>query len=246
MRQTKFDCPGIGPFYLKGGAINHGHDFLARANCNREAVDLLVFFDSRGIGATFDGSLAQRIILHAKARPYLLICRPLHLMTWATLVNFLSLNNLRPKQIVTNMGFVDFTPKKQSVLEDSIEQVEAIMGSNIAIPIFAEDYILSNGETEPLFVMEYDSAYADKINYVLNDCSTFVLNTPGLSSDIHIERERPNSFFTMIEKSNHFNRSLMVNHVFDFSGFTEKQTYDGVHYTSLGSEMIFREIQGVL
>ncbi len=246
MSEVRFDAPCIGALYLKGGAVNHGYDYLVRGNCGRDKLDLLVFFDSRGIGASFDDSLANRIMSHAKVGRYLMICRPLNLTTWATLCNFLLLNDLRPKKIITNMGFVDFTPKKQSVLEDAIKQVETLIGPNVAAYSFVENYAVSSGTMKPLYAMRYSNAYADKINHALRNCETFVINTPTLSRDIRIERERPKSFFSMIDKSNHFNRSLQVKHVFDFSCFDEDQTYDGVHYTSLGSEMIFREIQGVL
>ncbi len=36
--------------------------------------------------------------------------------TWATLINFLKLNqNIKFKYLITNMGFNDFTPKKKKI-----------------------------------------------------------------------------------------------------------------------------------
>lgn len=172
-----------------------------------------------------------------------MVCRPLELTTWATLVNFMHFNKLAPQTLVTNMGFVDFTPKKQIILEDAIQQIEAVMGQDIATFDFAENYVLSNGESVPLYSMKYRDAYKEKIEEIVEKQRTFIINTPLVDADICIERERPNSFFSGVADTSEFNRSIKGACVVDFPKIDESFTYDAVHYTKLGSDLIFRIIK---
>jgi len=185
-----------------GSSLHDGHDRLLRANCTRDALEVLLFLDSRGVGAQFSGSLAERILTRMHAtRGYLAVCRPLEMTTWATLFNFLSINALQPRQIITNMGFVDFTPKKQTILADAVQQVEARMGVGLARSQFVEEYLVAGG---------------DKLT-----------------------GKRPRSFFSAIELGNAFNRSIGGATVIDLPVFDQAHTYDAVHYTNRGNELIF-------
>lgn len=243
MNNLKYDGSGFGPIYFIGEKLNERDDFLIRSNCDRDNLDLLVFLDSRGVGGAYKGSIAERVIMHIQeGRRFLMICRPLELTTWATFFNFMTLNKLNPGRIVTNMGFVDFTPKKESILLDAIQQVEALMGNGVAESKFAEHYVSSSGESLPLFSMSYGSAYKRNVEEVIKNRSAVIMNSPLLAPDIRIKRERPKSFFSNLEISNNFNRSIDGAKVIDFQGFDEKQTCDGVHYTIDGNEQVFKAL----
>ncbi len=247
LRLIEVDCPEFGPVSFLGRRLHVGHDYLIRANCARDALDVLVFLDSRGIGAAFDGSLAQRILTRLEdSRRYLAICRPLELTTWATLFNFVSANALRPKQIITNMGFVDFTPKKQEVLVDALRQVEARMGAGLAQAQPVERYMAAGGEPVALFSMSYDARYREQIQTMIAGTATIVINTPSISAEIRIPRHRPKSFFSAVELGNSFNRAISGATVIDLPPFDESQTYDAVHYTGLGHEPVFKRVAAYL
>ena len=241
MKILTSECPGFGPLRFVGNGLNPGYDFVMRSNCRLDTVDLLIFLDSRGISRSFENSLAHKIISTTKRR-FLCICRPLELTTWATLYNFLSVNPIKPQQLITNLGFVDFTPKKASIFEDARQQVEAGMGPDIASSAFVENYVSSSGEIIDLFSMTYTDRYRDNVNIALQNIRTYILNTPPLTPDIKLERFRPRTFFEMIATTNEFNRKVQAELVIDFEPWDETLTYDGVHFTAAGNSHIFRRI----
>jgi hypothetical protein len=247
MNLINLDCQGFGKLQVVGEKLNDGHDFFVRSNCKSEALDVLVFLDSRGISARFEGSIADQVEKAlAKKTNYLLICRPLELTTWATLYNFLKLNNLRPKKIITNMGFVDFTPKKKSILEDAIFQAEYYIGKDAATAIVAENYISSHGEEIALYEMVYSNAYLKSIQSIAQASSVILIDTPIVKSDIRVERQRPASFFSNLKETNKFNSKIGTYKTIDLPVFDETKTYDGVHYTALGNEIILNELKPFL
>jgi len=173
----------------------------------------------------------------------MLVCRPLDLTTWATLLNFLVANALEPGCIVTNVGFVDFTPKKQSILEDAIRQVETRLGPGIADSRFVESYAASGGEEIPLFSMTYGDEYRQSIEAVAAETPLLVVNTPLVSPDIRVPRKRPAAFFEALGLTKRFNQSIRGAAVVDLPDFDEHLTYDAVHYTNAGNQLIFEKIQ---
>jgi hypothetical protein len=244
MSPLEVDCEGFGRLRFPAGRPNDNSDFLIRASADRETLELLAFFDSRGIGGEFAGSLAEKLLQHLEGRRrYLLVCRPLELTTWATLLNFIDANRLAPKRILTNMGFVDFTPKKQSILDDAVRQVEVLLGPGAASSRFAEYYAGSNGETIPLFAMTYEDAYRRKVEALAATLSLIVVDTPHVSPEIRVERRRPKAFFDALEETRRFNRSIAGATVVDLPAFGETLTYDAVHYTNAGNDLIFRTLR---
>jgi hypothetical protein len=235
--------PVFGRLRFPAGAPNRNPDRLTRANCTRDELELLAFFDSRGIGGSFAGSLAQRLLARVGDRvPFLLVCRPLELTTWASLFNFIATNALAPRRIVTNMGFVDYTPKKKAILDDAVRQVEAGMGPGIAESHFVENYLGSDGQNLEIFAMTYGADYARNLERMLSGRETLVINTPLVPPQIKVPRQRPRSFFTFLEETNRFNRSLRGVRLIEPGTFDETQTYDGVHYTDRGNELIFGKL----
>jgi len=232
---------------MYGERFNTGLDFQIMSNAKGNEVDELVFLDSRGIGREFRGSLAEKIITRTDLNgSYVMVCRPLELTTWATLVNFMALNSIKPRKIITNMGFVDFTPKKPNLLDDAVEQVNYIIGKEVANSIFAENYISSTGEIIGLYKMTYSNKYKQSIEYIVRNIPTVIINTPIVEEGIDIKRVRPHAFFTSLAQSEAFNQSIRGAQVVNLPFFDETLTYDAVHYTTLGNEVIFNVIKTYL
>lgn len=190
-------CPNWGMMRFIGARLNAGHDFLLDSNCGDAGeIDVLIWLDSRGVSNHYSGSLAHKLITffsESKQR-YLLICRPLELTTWATLINFMEINTIHPRKLLTNMGMVDFTPKKKDVLADALAQVVYMLGSDDLSIEFAEHYVGSAGDLIELYVMYYGSLYSASVRQLVACQRTIVINTPLVPKDINIKRSRPKSF----------------------------------------------------
>ena len=236
----EFHCPKYGDLKVVARTLNDGHDFVSFANTDGDDIDTLLFFDSRGISRKYEGSLAQLLCKHldAKRQTYMLVCRPLELTIWATLIGFCSNNSIRPKRIVTNMGFVDFTPKKLNKLSDARWQSEVVLNKGVATASKLETYETSRGLTD-LYGMRYNDTYRIAIEDIATKHELVIVNTPLTSPDIVMERTRPPSFFEMQRKSNDFNRSIAGAKVVDIPNFSEGQTYDAVHYSEKGNQTVF-------
>lgn len=248
MRRISFSCPKFGYLEVVGDRLHSGDDFLVKSNADNAAFDYLIFLDSRGVGREIDHSLVEKLVARIieQGRTYLVICRPLELTTWATLIGFLSVNQLSPTKIITNMGFVDFTPKKLSVLQSTKDQAHAVLGKDVAESFFVEDFILSAGNSVPLYSMRYSGQYRAAIESIAARYLVVVINTPLTSPKIAIERKRPLAFFSAQAESNAFNRSITGVKVIDLPEFDESLTYDAVHYTQRGSEVIFDRVKDCL
>ena len=160
MKILKFNClfhDKIISYKLIGDLINNGHDFYCEASSLESHFDYFCFFDSRGISHSFEGSIVEglRDFFCKKNLSYLIISRPLNLTTWATLYNFQKLNKINASNLITNMGFVDFTPKKNDVLENVINQANYYMG-DVALSNFVQIYKSSSGLNIPLYMTEYN------------------------------------------------------------------------------------------
>jgi len=248
MQQLEVICPSYGKLFFIGKELYKGSDSLVLSNCSNHSPDVLLFFDSRGISTKYKGSLVNRIIDHyvQLKKTYLLIVRPLELTTWATFANFMVINNIVPGKIITNMGFVDFTPKKKSVLQDALQQAEYYAGKDCSVFEFKCNYKLSSGMVEPLYGMNYRRCFVKEIEKLLFNHEIIVVNTPLVRRDINIERSRPNSFFEGLLFSNEFNNGIGIGQVVDLPLFDEKFTYDAVHYTNDGNAKIFKIVKKIL
>lgn len=237
----------LGSLQVMGERLHDGHDFVVRSNAENEAIDYLLFLDSRGISREFEHSLADKLITRMSqlGKTYLCICRPLELTIWATLIGFLALNKLNPAKIITNMGFVDFTPKKQSILQYAVLQVEAVVGQGVASTRFVEDYCAA-GRGISLYAMHFDETYRRAIEAIAERHTMVILNTPLTDPGIAIERKRPETFFPAQAEANVFNRSIRGAKVIDLPDFDESLTYDAVHFTRRGNELIFDRLTDYL
>lgn len=248
MGPIEFVSPNIGRLRVIGDRLHDGHDFVVLADTKSNVFDFLIFLDSRGICREFDHSLADKLIsrITQTKRTYLLICRPLELTIWATLIGFFAINRLSPAKIITNMGFVDFTPKKLSVLLDAAKQVELSVGKGVADSCFVEDFVSSGGDVMPLYSLRFGEAYRVAIEAIAARHAMVIINTPLTDPGIIIERRRPPAFFPALAESNEFNRSINGAQVIDLPDFDETLTYDAVHYTPRGNDLIFDKVKGYL
>ena len=233
---------------MMGDKLNDGHDFVVHSNASSNIIDYLYFLDSRGISRCFEGSLAEMLIDRAlqTGKTYLCICRPLELNIWATLIGFLALNQIKPVNIITNMGFVDFTPKKNLILQDIVRQVDAVVGKDVANACFAENYVSIRRVIMPLYTNTYAKSYNLAIEAIARLHNMVILNTPQTDPQIKIHRSRPLSFFLMQSESNRFNRMIHGAQIIDFPSFDESLTYDAVHFTRRGNELIFNMLRPYL
>jgi hypothetical protein len=78
-----------------GDRFHVGHGFYIDTNCKLDTVKYLLFFDSRGISAQWETSLLKKLLDYLSSTAYLVVARPLELTTWATLFNFMKLNNIQ-------------------------------------------------------------------------------------------------------------------------------------------------------
>jgi hypothetical protein len=231
-----------------GNELNSSHDFRIICNGSIREIDTLLFFDSRGISKQFDNSLVIKVISNLPANhTFLLVSRPLEITTWMTLFNFIHLNKIKPKRIITNMGFVDFTPKKMSIIEKSIFQYDLFFSRNDASLVFLEKYQTQNEGELDLFQQIYPKKFTFALEDMIGSCNMLILNTPLLVPGFFFERNRPTSFFNSILKTNQFNHSLKLSSiVIDFKSLDNDESYDGVHYTEIGNIRLFSEIQQYL
>jgi hypothetical protein len=224
---------------------------------NINEIDYLIYLDSRGLTINeknYHNSYMYKLIkeLENNNISYIAISRPKNLTTFATLLNFLSLNpNLSFKNLITNVGFVDFTPKKRIFIEDMILQAKTLWSENFEVEELSS-YQMTNGE-EKLYTLKYSLEYVEFIsayisNYQFEKC--IFINTPIINKGIQIERERPIEFFEKIINTNDLINVLTKNiktvSLIDLScKFENNQnelTYDAVHFTKLGHQKVFNQL----
>ena len=234
--------------YFYGKSLWKGKDNLIDISTDKNHIDYLIFMDSRGFSGPLNSSLVGRIIVELKNRnkSYLIIVRPLELTIWATLYNFYILNNFKFSNLITNMGFVDFTPKKKSICEDSLEQITKAVGYCEANAKSVEFIKNKDNQDLEVFRIEYSEKYKLMAEKIAKKQRTIILNSPKVNKNIAIERVRHNSFFESLSLGNTFNRNLSNATIIEPGTFNKSHTFDAVHYTPLGSKKIFAQLQEVL
>jgi len=240
--------------------LNFGRGELSTSNenkilCNDSNVkkfDYLIFMDSRGltnIDNNYDNTMLMRIktFFSKHDMSYLILSRPKNLTVFPTLFNFLKLNpDLNFRNLITNLGFVDCTPKKQDNIDDIICQIKQFSSKKYQIKQH-ESYNLNDGSSEILQSIEYSIEYIKESSKLLNNKFTkcYFLNTSIVSEDTKIERKRPKSFFRQLEETNNLVNEFVKynkekNKLIDIKDIN--LTYDGVHYTNDGHQKIFNKI----
>ncbi len=215
------------------------------------SINYLLFFDSRGLTINepdFEKSHLYLLINHLKnaGKSFLAISRPKNLTVFATLDNFLQLNpELKFDNLITNLGFVDCTPKKESNIRD-IEIQMTQFDINDSTVKHHNAYQLSDGTIEILKNLEYSDRYLHDITRFLEQKfkMLYFINTPIMDESITFSRQRPSSFFAQLAHTNTLIRK-MVNST-SFSRLIDVKdmsfSYDGVHYTKEGHSLFFEKI----
>ena len=228
-----------------GDRIHQGHDFCAAANAPLDRLEVLVFFDSRGISGHWEGSLLQLVLDYLGDRPWLALARPVNLTTWATLLNTVVLNELAPDVIVTNVGLVDCTPKKRSLCDDMLDQVRFTHPRTASRLQYLEPYRLSSGATEDLYSVDYCADYVTALRACAGAQRTIAIKTPRVRPDLPLPRARPASFFSQLDASNHLVDAIGC-HGIELGEFDGLMTYDAVHWTREANHLIFEKIRKAL
>lgn len=233
---------GFGPVRFFGENLNEGSDFYISANAPVAEAKVVLFFDSRGIsGGSWEESLLKKLEDRFADTLCLTVARPLELTTWATLYNFMRLNGLSPEILVTNVGIVDCTPKKFSLCQDMLAQVQYLAESEGGEIQQLEDWVLTSGESETLFTVNYSESYAGQVRRLFSSFPVLCVKTPLVSPDIGIERKRPPCFFSQLHKTNQFIESLGLKTV-ELGNFGRDFTYDAVHWTPQGNTFAYEQI----
>jgi len=232
---------GFGDISIAGDEIFDGHDFYVKANAPLDRIEVVLFFDSRGISGGWPSSIAKMFVEHFQHKNYLVIVRPIDLTTWATLYNFLRINYLQPQLIITNVGIVDFTPKKISLCRLMIDQISFGYDGMMPQIMPIEKYQLSCGNEEMLYSVSYPDQYTKQMNDCFSKFQILAIKTPIVDSNIKISRKRPESFFKQLLKTNEYIDNLSCKSI-KTGNFDHRLTYDAVHWTYEGNELIFYRI----
>lgn len=215
--------------------------------------DYLIFVDSRGLVINESSSenaylfKIMRFLDNAKAS-YVCISRPKNLTVFATLYNFLVLNPaLTFTNLITNLGFVDCTPKKEAYIRDIQLQINEHMRIELN-QVAQENYLLLDGHHEMLKTLSYNEKYISEIARLLNEKFTalYFIATPIITDTMNFERKRPDSFFLQLHKTNELLEQIIEKlkhpaNLLDVKNATS--TYDGVHFDKIGHEKIFTELK---
>ena len=229
--------------YFYDKSFNQNRDFLVSTNSKNHNYHILIFLDSRGFSLESEKNL---IIFFKKKfikKKYLIISRPLEMTTWATLINFLKLNQkIKYKYLITNMGFNDFTPKKKKIALNVQKQAKLFLKKNMEIE-YLEKYTDKKNKRINLYNVNFGKSFIDNLNSQLPSKKLILMNTPPLKKKIAFStRARPNSFFKMIETTIKFNKKIKTLSTINFLTFDKNDTYDGVHYTNFGYAKIFKAL----
>ncbi len=237
----------FGPLKFFGPKFHDGHDFLIATNGSPNKLDYLVFLDSRGISEKYEGSVAESITKAISGSGFLVVCRPLEITTWATFRNFMVLNNfVQPKVVITNLGGSDFMPKNLPTTRDTICQAEfALDGAKCGCRLI-EKHMSSTGELIDLYIVDYPAAYREELRRMLAKLYCIAIKSPRLRKETEFSRKRPESFYVQLERSNTFIDSLGCAKVIELGYFDNTFTYDGVHWTAKGNELVMSKLRAIM
>ena len=231
------------------GLENKNSDFRILCSNISNNYDLLIFTDSKGtsIGDCANKEWTIQIINNFKLnkKTFLFISRPKEITTFFTLLNFLKLNKIKFQNLISNVGFVDFTPKKEEFIDDIITQ-NPFKNYKINKYVLC-DYTLNSGETVKLYSINYlnlSKEISELLGKKFN--KIFLIETFDFKSDIKIKRKRPLKFFTQLNEGNKFiklicsqsNQFLFVNVNNKLPKNGNTFSYDAVHFTQNGHDKL--------
>ena len=178
---------------------------------------------------------------------YLIVSRPLNLTIIPTLLSFCENTFIKFDNILTNVGFVDTTPKKD-VLCDIKYQLD---NTNVDYTYqYLCDFELLNGTTQELGTLNLSNSsitnICKRIKKIAN--KIYFLNSPIISNKIIFDRKRPECFYPQIIKANDLIKKLSIgsnNILIDISNIGIN-TFDGVHFTNEDHNICYNSIISTL
>jgi len=239
---------GLGKPYL------NDHFNIFSSNIKSKSFDYLVFVDSKGFNSVSpEKSWIINLIneFSKSKKSYLVITRVKELTTFFSLINFLTHNSINYKNLITNLGFVDLTPKKLVFIDDIILQ-----NPFIKTPLqkkFLSKYIDESNKSINLYNIIIDNKLSDLISDFLSIRfdKIYLLETFEFDNSINVKRKRPNCFFQCLIKTNKLLSQLCVNNknfdiikfkVSDIKVNSSEISFDAVHFTDLGHEIVYNKV----
>lgn len=236
-------------FFFGAGKPQLNNEFRILSNKDKldKEYEYLIFTDSKGNGEenfyTWTDQLIDRLKINRIS--FLLITRPKVMTIFFSLVNFLNHNDIKFKCLITNIGFVDTTPKKKEFINDIFDQNPF---NNILKETPLCDYLLNSSEISALYSVNYDSVIS-KIAKTLSEKfqKIHIISTFEFSKNIKIERKRPIEFYEQLKQSNNLSKKISsksenINYI-DVNGYLVKEdendiSYDAVHFTQKGHDIV--------
>jgi hypothetical protein len=210
-----------------------------------EYYDYLIFLDSRGAKVEKNSISSIELIrnyFEEKKISYLIVSRPLNLTIFATLLSFFENTIIKFGRVITNVGFVDMTPKKKETLLDINAQLDGVgidyKYQNLGC------FKLSNGSTEELGTLSFSENSIHDIakRFKKINSKFFFINTPEVRTNKGFRRKRPECFYSQINKSNELVKKISVKssgHLIDISK-VGIDTFDGVHFTDMDHKIFHK------
>ena len=210
---------------------------FSSSKCLQTKYDWLIFSDSRGLER--DCSIEKTWVFQLCAKlklqnlSYLVVSRPKNITIFPTLINFLVLNKIKFDKLITNLGFVDCTPKKLCFVNDMKEQIQQFYPVELPVSKFTES-ISSDGVTIDLYSLQYSNEYLNTLaSYIMSGfVEAYLITTTTIDESIVFPRKRPRVFYEQIRKTNemiYFIGTLSKSFVVDLNGLNI-DTFDAVHY----------------
>jgi len=248
------------------GDVNEYSDFLLKSSHKdvQKYYDVLVFTDSKGSVANFvdhsteyvtdleDNSLwTDELIkqLEKQNLSFILVSRPKILTIFFTLINFLKNNDITFNYLITNIGFVDLTPKKMENMEDIVLQTPSEKYQKGLSYRKLSPYKLSSGEKQHLYTFNYGDIETDIVKELESRFSySLLIGCLEFSENIKIPRERPIDFFRQLNNTNRFlfdiaNKSYKVHYLQPLKypyGNLPALSLDAVHQSDIGHVVMFK------
>ena len=242
------------------GRPNQGKDFFVRAF--PEGLDnykYLIFSDSKGCSS--EGILGDEWIirlsddLNKRNISHVLISRPKDITVFFSLVNFINNNGVSFNSLVTNLGFVDTTPKKQVFIDDIISQTPIGFNGNQLKKVKLCNYKLNDGNTESLYSLNYDGLLGQLSNSISSYFhSVYLLEVIEFNPNINIARSRPAEFFSQLKIANAlikrvslYNKNIKIIKMNSWHNIPQEHlSYDAVHFTPQGHGYVLGKlIEGI-
>ena len=238
-------------FFFGPGKQQPNHEFriLTNKNLSEKEYEYLIFTDSKGNCEENFSSWTDQLIDRLKINgvSFLLITRPKEMTIFFSLINFLNNNNdIKFKYLITNIGFVDTTPKKREFINDIFDQNPF---NNKLTETHLCNYLLNSGKVSPVYTVNYDSVIC-KISEILSKRfnEIHLIVTFEFSKNIKIERKRPNEFYDQLKLSNEFlkkiqSHSVNINYVDVGSNISKLEdesdiSYDALHFIQKGHDLV--------